>query len=123
MSRIPTGHQVQFSENGRLGMAVDDLMNRCADFETPVVWDGEGAFSGTNTADLKDLGIPNHIPYHSKCGSGRGAECCIYLTVGADGFRCERFSSMRHTLSFRTMNSKRDPKEVYPNCMIFEEPT
>ncbi len=121
MNRIKTGHQVQLAKNGRLGMAVNDLMSCCADFETPVVWDGEGRFNGTDTADLKDLGIPDHTPNHIKCGSGKGAECCIYLTAGAGGFSCERFSTLRHTLQFRTMNAKRKPKEVYPDCMISEE--
>jgi len=35
------------------------------------------------------------------CRIGQGSECCRYLTVGADGFACERRTSMRYAIDHR----------------------
>lgn len=60
-------------------------------------------------------------PDFKKCGGGKGADCCIFLTVGEDGFCCERFSSLRGLLISKipTMTAKRNPPvEIsYPECM------
>ena len=56
-----------------------------------------------------------------KCGAGKGVDCCIFMTVGANGFECERFSALRNTLIFKKeqMVAKREPTELYPGCQIY----
>lgn len=95
-------------------------MNCCLPDETPVVFDGDAFSQGVMTTDLKVIGPENAIPDHKRCGAGRGAECCIFLTVGPKGFECERFSSLRYTLMFKkdSMNAKREPLPLYPGCFL-----
>jgi len=71
---------------------------------------GRGAF--------EVIGPENAVADPVKCGAGRGAECCIFLTVGSNGFNCERHGSMRYSLQFKNMNAKRDPSAPYPLCQI-----
>ena len=61
------------------------------------------------------------IPFPKACGIGRGEDCCIFLTVGANGFCCERFGSLHDTLVARQpgMSAKRMPTDPYPYCMAF----
>lgn len=44
------------------------------------------------------------------CKIGQGAECCRYLTMGADGFSCAKRTSLRYTIDnrVRKMNAKGD---------------
>lgn len=37
----------------------------------------------------------------SVCRIGQGAACCRYLTVGAEGWACEKRTSMRHGIDHR----------------------
>lgn len=62
-------------------------------------------------------------PNFKKCGAGRGAKCCVFLTMGAYGFQCARNGPLDPGIRQRqpNMKAKRIPKEDYPNCMIFEE--
>lgn len=54
------------------------------------------------------------------CGMGEGANCCIFLTVGSDGFQCEQRSDLADTLYRRaksgTSNAKRTPESDFPSC-------
>ena len=63
------------------------------------------------------------LPDSHKCGAGRGFECCIFLTVGTDGFVCERDGMLHAMLSNRNargeMVARREPNEVWPGCMKF----
>ena len=115
---MKTGMRVEHKD-GRLGMVVQDIMNCCAADEVPIVFDGVAHFEGINEDNLTALGVPKHKPDPKKCGVGKGADCCIFLTAGADGFACEKFGSLRNTLIIKTMTAKRDPVEYYPDCMIF----
>ena len=119
MERLSEGHIVKHKETGAQGVAVSDFMNCCSDTETPVVWNGEKAFEGTDTGLLEDLGAENAIPDPVKCGAGKGADCCIFLVAGPKGFECARYQSLRYSLIFRkdSMNAKREPVEAYPACM------
>ncbi len=108
--------------DGRRGVTCPDLMACCPSGTTPVVWDGEDAFEGTETGTLKVLGPERAQPDARRCGAGLGQDCCIFLTLGADGFCCERFGSLRHTLMFRkeTMSAKRQPTALFPACFLPE---
>lgn len=109
------------SKDGRFGMVVNDPFGCCGPSEILVVYDNTTCGEGTDEKKLEDLGIPEHKPDPHKCGVGRKADCCRYLTVGTDGFCCERFSSLRNSLIFKTMTAARNPAEPYPDCMIFAE--
>lgn len=55
-----------------------------------------------------------------RCGGGRGAECCIWLTVGRDGYCCERFGPL-HTMIIgrsKTWSAKRKPVQPFPDCQL-----
>lgn len=72
---------------------------------------------------LSKNAMPVEPDFHM-CGGGRGEECCTFLTVGADGFECERFGRYHDYLKRKAMSgsdwvSKRIPEEPYPDCMIF----
>lgn len=120
MQRIKSGHVVEDKQTGRKGVTWDDKYDVCADWETPVFWDGEQSFLGTNTETLKDLGLEQAIPDMKKCGAGLGVSCCIFLVVGSDGPECQRFKSMRFALEYKrdTMTAKRRPVAMYPDCMM-----
>ncbi len=59
------------------------------------------------------------------CGGGKGAECCTFLTIGADGFCCERGGPLHDTLVKRTertdWSAKRMPTEPWPRCQLGEQ--
>ena len=59
-------------------------------------------------------------PIPRQCGAGKGPECCIFLTCGADGFECMRATSLDAALRRRqpTMHARRIPTEPYPDCML-----
>lgn len=65
------------------------------------------------------------VPNPAKCGAGREAECCIFLTVGAEGFSCERFGPLDAECRRRAReygwSAQRVPEEPWPTCMIHEE--
>ena len=44
------------------------------------------------------------------CKVGKGAECCRYITMGADGWSCEKLTSLAAVIDKRaaTMNAKGD---------------
>lgn len=94
----------------------------CTPNETPVVWDGEGGFSGTQTDLLTVIGPENAIGDPKKCGAGRGEECCIFLTCGPDGFCCDRFGDLRYSIIFKAsrFTAKREPTAMFPQCQIQE---
>jgi hypothetical protein len=112
------GHIVLNATTGKKGLVVPDMMGCCAEYEVPVLYEGSPGFCGTNKEELEDLGPENPIPDFNKCGGGKGAECCIFLTAGANGFGCERSSELRNALIFRTMSSKRNPTALFPKCQL-----
>ena len=65
------------------------------------------------------------VPKPDRCGIGRGSECCIFLTAGADGFACARHGPWDGELRQRraTMNAQRMPDDSYPSCMAFQAKT
>lgn len=111
--------RVRRKSDGQLGVVVNDNFDCCLPTEVPVVYDGSTAFLGTDRANLEDLGPENANADLHRCGAGKGAECCRFLTVGAEGACCERFSPFRDSLIFKDMNAQRNPSEPYPKCMIF----
>ena len=88
--------------------------------EVSVVYDGDGYANGTQETVLEVIGPENAVPLAEKCGAGKGEECCIFLVMGAKGFECERFGSLRWDLMFRSrsMSAKREPKEPFPHCFL-----
>ena len=63
-----------------------------------------------------------HADMH-RCGLGRGAECCLFLTVGGGGPFCARNSSMHQALLNKRpdFSAKRIPEQRWPECMVFPE--
>ena len=92
MERIQRKMRVKHRETGGTGTTVDDMAGPlacCTPDETPVVWDGNGVSSGTPTEELEVLGPEESVADPEKCGAGKGADCCIFMAVGSDGFTCE----------------------------------
>ena len=122
--RIEPGMIVRTAE-GREGVTVPDFMSCCLPSETPVAWSGEDdkGFFGTETETLTVVGPENPKPDMVGCGAGRGAECCIFMTLTGEGFACERHTSMRYNLIFKVheMSAQRQPSEPYPACKKFQE--
>jgi hypothetical protein len=115
--------RVKHKKTGIIGTTVDDMVGSlacCTPEETPVVWDGIGALSGTPTENLEVIGPEESVANPEKCGAGRGADCCIFMAVSSTGFSCERFGALHWSLIFRKgqMNAKREPVEPYPNCQL-----
>ncbi len=86
--------------------------------EITVVYDQTTVGEGTQEDDLECLGPENAVPVPKCCGAGGGEFCCIFLTCGSDGFECQRHSSLRWALVFKSgMTAKRNPAEPFPLCM------
>lgn len=116
------GLHVRNKINGKTGYTVDDLggmMSVCGEGEVLVEYEGTTYGNGTMETDLEVIGTYAATPDPAKCGAGRGKEACIFLTVGAGGFTCERFGALHNALIFRTMTAERHPSENYPECMKF----
>ena len=111
--------RVRNTKTGEEGFVVRDSFNCCTEDELAIVYDGETSFLGTDKSLLVDIDYEIPIPDLKKCGAGQGKECCIFLTMTADGPECQRFTSMRDSLIFKTMTAERDPSEPYPECMKF----
>ena len=111
---------MRYKPTGKEGVVISNSFGCCSSDETAVVFWGETFFLGMLTDRLEAIGEYEATPDLHKCGAGRGADCCIFLTVGPDGPCCERFSTMRDTLIFKTMTAEREPPEPFPECMIFE---
>lgn len=105
---------------GHRGTTVPDFMNCCGANETPVVWEGQTAFEGTFTRDLKLIGPENAVAEPVACGLGRGSQCCIFLTADNGGFRCNRHSWTRYAIIFASdqMLAQRHPTAIYPRCKL-----
>ena len=116
---MKTGIRVKNTETGKFGHIINDSFGCCDNTEELVVYDNTTYGSGTNRELLEEISETLSIPDFTKCGAGQGADCCIFITVGSDGLTCERFTSLRDSLIFKTMNAKRHPEEPYPQCMKF----
>lgn len=101
---------------GIKGVVVSDQFGCCTSDETMVVFEGTTHGQGTLTTELKILGKENAIAKPDLCGAGKGDDCCIFLTCGANGFECERFGSLRISLIMKNMVAKRNPSEMFPAC-------
>ena len=55
-----------------------------------------------------------------RCGAGKGADCCIFLIAGRNGFECARDGSLYFTLVSRKtqMTAQREPTEPFPACQL-----
>jgi len=116
---MKVGTAVLNKETGIKGHVIIDSFRCCLDKEELVVYENTNCGLGTNRNLLEVITEEPHIPDIEKCGAGKGEECCIFITVSGKGFMCERFSELRDSLIFKTMNAKRDPIEPYPECMKF----
>jgi len=59
--------------------------------------------------------------FFKRCGIGKGADCCIFLIVGRNGFECARDTSGHDTLVLRKhqgMVAQREPTEPFPGCQL-----
>ncbi len=113
---FPLGTKIRNKKNNKIGVVVSDIMSCCDETEVPIEYEGTSTFQGTDISIIEDLGLVNPQPNFSACGAGKMENCCIFLTVGPQGISCERFSSLRNSLMFKTMSAKRQPTEAYPNC-------
>ncbi len=123
MGDLPPGTRVRLRSSGLTGTVCPDLpgpLSCIGSGEVGVVFDGSTCSEATAIGDLNDLGSEDPQPDPQKCGAGREAECCIFLTVGPNGFVCERFTSLRWDLVLKKMSAERHPPEPYPACMIHE---
>lgn len=111
---------VQHSSTDRKGVVVTDSFGVCGDLEVPVVFEGENVFLGMSISELKIIGPENAKATLEKCGAGKGAACCIFLIMGANGPECVRFGGLRWQIISRKefMNAQREPTELYPNCQL-----
>jgi len=113
------GSRVKNIETNGEGWVIADSFGCCDESEELIVWDGTNTGFGTDRKLLKEIESPEIIAIPEKCGAGRESECCIFLTAGSSGFNCDRLTSLRDSLIFRTMSAKRNPTESYPECMKF----
>lgn len=118
---MEAGTRVLNKEGGVFGHVINDSFSCCAGEEVLVVYDGTSSGLGTDRSLLEEAEQIKAVPDFKGCGGGRGAECCIFLTVGPKGFCCERFTPLRDSLIFKTMVANREPTEPYPDCMIFND--
>jgi hypothetical protein len=123
MERISRQMVVLNKKTGKKGVTVDDapgMLYCCSDEETPVAYEGDTAFMGTLTKDLKVIGPENAVADLKKCGAGKGKQCCIFLSVGRNGAECERHGSLRFDIIMRKekMSAQREPTEPYPKCQL-----
>lgn len=121
MNRIEP--QTVVEVDGKRGVTCPDIMSCCAEWETPVVFDGESSFQGIQTDRLTIIGPENAvITDPEKCGAGLGRDCCIFLTCGPKGFECDRFGDLRFQLIMKSgsFTAKRKPTAMFPLCQIKE---
>jgi len=111
--------KVRNIETGKFGHVIQDSFGCCSNEEDLIVYDRTNTGLGTDRAILEEVTEEPPIPDMNRCGAGKGKECCIFLTMSPDGPVCERFTTMRDALIFKTMNAERNPKEPYPECMKF----
>jgi len=112
-------------EDEKIGVVVNGLpapLGILEEGDVAVVFDGVTHEEAVPESDLEVIG-PEKITIEDpkKCGVGMGAECCIFIAMGGNGFECQRFGEMRYTLMFRTMNAKRHPGGMYPRCQLSKE--
>ena len=75
---------------------------------------GRGPFFTHPIEDLEEIDAPDIPPPdddHAKsvCKIGQGADCCRYLSMGAEGFSCEKLSPLGDTIDLRDdMTAKGD---------------
>jgi len=113
------GTRIKNRETGEFGHVIRDTFRVCGGTEFLVVYDGTNTGLGTNASLLEPIPGFMPVPDPRKCGAGREADCCIFITVGTDGPCCERFTVIRDDLIFKTMHAARNPEEPYPECMKF----
>lgn len=112
---------VRNKKTGFIGVTCRDLpglLSCNGQDEVSVVYDGTTFASGTDYRLLEIVGSENAVADINKCGAGKGEEACIFLVVGSDGAKCERFGDMRWDIIFRTMRAKRHPEKLFPKCQL-----
>lgn len=118
MSRL--GLQQRVTDGARQGTTCPPIMPDMPG-SIGVAWDDQPAIvTETDPSTLTVLGPENAVPDPKRCGAGRsGGDACIFLTVGAGGFQCERYGSLRWALIFNEgMRARRRPSEPYPGCFL-----
>ena len=85
--------------------------------DVTVIYDGTAIYVEVGQDFLEIIGAEEPRPDPYRCGAGKGAACCVFLTCGAGGFNCERHTGLRWVLISRAMNAKRKPVAPYPDCM------
>lgn len=71
-------------------------------------------------ADKVRLSLPPVEPVPERCGAGRKADCCIFLSLGPRP-RCERYGPHHgYRLEQRLQGTiaQRIPYDPYPHCML-----
>lgn len=105
----------------RVGTICPDLpgwLGIAAPGEVLVHFDNEEGVEGIHRSQLQGYCMERPSPDPVRCGAGRGADCCIFLTAGPKGFECQRHQSLRWTLIFKEdMAAQREPRSPYPSCM------
>ena len=117
--RIASGTRVRMRGTEQIGTASVDFDNCCADWETPVVWDGVTYFEGVKTDLLEATGSQNAV-VDDGCGLGQEEKCCIFVVGDKRGQHCGRHNPNDHwdCIMGGTRVAKREPSEPYPNCKI-----
>ena len=88
-------------------------------------WEGvrmKGKAFAEQIAAVKN-GHTTPVPDFEGCGVGRGAKCCVFFIVGAEGPHCERWGPLHEMLVEKQpgMSAKRMPVAPWPACMVFRE--
>ncbi|MEK7653337.1 MAG: hypothetical protein AAB358_02575 [Patescibacteria group bacterium] len=82
-----------------------------------VVYDGTTCCLEDEEGDLEVLGPEEAKADMSRCGGGKGEECCIFIVMNPEP-GCQRHGDLRWTLMFRKMGAQRHPSEPFPNCQL-----
>jgi hypothetical protein len=112
---------VKRTSDQKIGVVVSDDYGLCESDQVMVIYDGVSYGEATDLQELEKIGPENAIiADQKKCGAGKGADCCIFLVMGGSGFACERFGSLRSTLTSQkeSMRAKREPTAMFPKCQL-----
>ena len=112
---------VKNKETGFIGVTCQDILGPFScnlPDEISVVYDGTAIALGTDYRLLEILSPENAVADINKCGGGKNEEACIFLVIGHDGAKCQRFGDLRWNLILRTMRAKRHPEKLLPKCQL-----
>jgi hypothetical protein len=117
---IAPGTIVAIKDTDTRGVVMgDDILNLFFDDEKEVtIMMEDGTFApSVPLGDLIIIGPEAAKADLFECGGGKGAECCIFLTVGALGPECARRGpAYLDLVSREDMGAKRRPARIFPRC-------